>query len=229
MPALWDLVVLGKIGVVNPRVQLLSNLTAGVLLVTYLASLLFSLKTHKDLFSMSHGGGHGAGSGHAPQYKLSSGIALLLLATVLTAIESEILVGAIGQVAKVVGMTELFIGVVIVAVVGNAAEHFTAVIVAAKGDMDLGFHIAIGSSTQIALLIAPILVFSSYLIGPRPMDLVFDPFEILAVALAVLIVSIVSLDGESNWFEGVQLIAIYLILALAFYFVPAPEPAPVRP
>jgi Ca2+:H+ antiporter len=223
MPALWDLVVLGRIGPADPRVQRLSDLTALVLLGTYVASLVFSLVTHRELFtSVPHG------EPAVPHYRLSSGIALLLLATILTAIESEILVGAISAVAKTLGLTELFIGVIILAIIGNAAEHFTAVIVAAKGQMDLAFHIAIGSSTQIALLVAPLLVLASYVVHGSPMDLVFSPFEILAVALAVTIVAVVSLDGESNWFEGVQLIAIYLVLAIAFYFAPEP-PKPQTP
>ena len=145
---------------------------------------------------------------------------LLLLATLLTALESDILVGAIHDAAAGIGLTELFIGVIVVAVVGNAAEHFSAVTVARKGQMDLAFHIALGSSTQIALLVAPLLVFASYLLG-HPMDLVFGAFEIAALALAVLNVALATLDGESNWFEGLQLIAVYLVLALAFYFVPA--------
>jgi Ca2+:H+ antiporter len=216
LPALWDLVVFGRIGPTHPRVQLLSDLAAGVLLATYVASLIFSLRTHHELFSAV---GHGAVP--QAQYRLSSGVAVLLVATILTAVESEILVGAIEAVGKTLGLTEIFIGVVVVAVVGNAAEHFTAVLVAKKNQMDLAFHIAIGSSTQIALLVAPILVFASYFLHRTPMDLVFSPFEILALTLAVVIVAVVSLDGESNWFEGVQLIALYLMLAIAFYFVPA--------
>jgi Ca2+:H+ antiporter len=216
MPALWELVVFHEVGRPSQRVQLLSLLTSGVLLATYLASLVFSLVTHRELFTSV--GREEAVEGH--RTSLASGISLLVVSTVLTAVASEVLVGAIEPAAKSLGWTELFVGVIIVAVVGNAAEHFTAVVVAAKGDMDLAFHIAIGSSTQIALLVAPILVFTSLLFA-RPMDLLFHPFEIVALGLSVLTVSIVCQDGESNWFEGLQLIALYLVLGIAFYFVPA--------
>ncbi len=215
LPALWDLVVVGSIGPTGPQVQLLSNLTCGVLLVIYAASLVFSLVTHRELFCDV---GHEAGS--EPRYRLSSAIVLLLAATVITAIQSEVMVASIHAVAASFGLSELFIGVIIVALVGNAAEHFTAITVARKGQMDLAFHIAIGSSTQIALLVAPLLVFASYFLGPRPMDLVFYPFELLSVTLAVWAVSLVAADGESNWFEGLQLLALYVMLAIAFYFVP---------
>lgn len=214
MPAVWELVVEGAIGRPSAAVQSLSVLTAVILLAIYLASLVFALVTHRELFAPV--GTHPA---HTPTHSLRSGIVLLVIATGFTAWIAEILVGAIEPAGAAMGLTQLFIGVIIVAVVGNAAEHFSAVVFARRGQMELAFTIAIGSSTQIALLVAPILVLASYAFG-RPMDLVFNPFEITAVALAVLSVAVVSLDGESNWFEGLQLIALYLILAIAFYFVP---------
>lgn len=214
MPATWDLVVFGSLGQPNPTVTTLSWLTAAVLMATYVASLVFSLITHRRLFTAAE-----HGTPVVAHYRLAAAVALLVIATALTAFQAEVLVGAIEPAAEALGLTDLFVGVIIVAVIGNAAEHFTAVIVAAKGQMELAFQIAIGSSTQIALLVAPILVFAS-LLTPQPMDLVFNAFEIVALGLAVLSVAMVSLDGESNWFEGIQLVAVYIVLGLAFYFVP---------
>ena len=118
------------------------------------------------------------------------------------------------------GLTEVFVGVIVVAIIGNAAEHSTAVLVAAKNQMDLAVNIAVGSSIQIALFVAPMLVFASYFMPHGPMDLRFTPFEVLAVVASIAIVNLVSQDGESNWLEGALLIAVYVILALAFYFLP---------
>jgi Ca2+:H+ antiporter len=136
---------------------------------------------------------------------------------------SELLVHAVEPASQTLGMTEIFVGVIVVAVVGNAAEHSTAVLVAIKNQMDLAYHIAVGSSMQIALFVSPVLVFLSYAIG-RPMDLLFTGFEVVTVGLAVLIVSLVAVDGETNWMEGVLLLAVYLIFALAFFFLPAETP-----
>jgi Ca2+:H+ antiporter len=133
---------------------------------------------------------------------------------------SELLVGAVEEASHALGLTEVFVGVIVVAVIGNAAEHSTAVLVAMKNKMDLALNIAIGSSIQIALFVAPLLVFMSYLMPHGPMDLRFSPFEVLAVGLAVGVVSMVAQDGESNWLEGALLLAVYVILALAFYFLP---------
>jgi Ca2+:H+ antiporter len=222
MPALWELVVFHEITMPHPRGIQLSILTSLVLLGIYIASLIFSLRTHRNLYG---GTQHEPADGHT--IRLASAVVMLFLATILTAIESEILVDVIHAAAAGFGVTELFVGVIVVAVVGNAAEHTTAVVVARKGNMDLAFHIALGSSTQIALLVAPVLVLAAQFIG-QPMDLVFGPFEIAALLFAVLNVAIVALDGESNWFEGLQLVAVYVVLALAFYFVPThtPRPAP---
>ena len=123
-------------------------------------------------------------------------------------------------------MTRIFLGVIVVAVVGNAAEHSTAVMMALKNRMELSLGIAIGSSLQIALFVAPVLVILSHFIGPQPMDLVFTPAEVLAVFLAVLISGQIAGDGESNWLEGVQLLAVYLILAVVFFFLPEDRPEP---
>ena len=145
----------------------------------------------------------------------------LLVATIAIAWMSELLVGAVEEASHAFGLTEVFVGVIVVAIVGNAAEHSTAVLVARKNHMDLALNIAVGSSIQIALLVAPLLVFASYFVGPAPLDLRFTSFEVLAVGIAVFIANSVAQDGESNWLEGALLLAVYVILGIAFYFLPA--------
>lgn len=213
-----------------------------VLFTTYLLSLVFTLKTHSHLYvgarahpepssEHAHGmdasnvqpaGAQGVGSGASEvlaHWSRGKALFVLLSATALVALMSEFLVGAIEGAAATLGMTELFVGVILVALIGNAAEHSTAVLVALKDKMDLAINIAVGSSIQIALFVAPVLVFLSYFVGPRPMDLVFSRLEVLAVALSVGVIALISLDGESNWMEGVQLLAVYVILAMAFFFL----------
>jgi Ca2+:H+ antiporter len=187
-----------------------------VLLVAYAMHLLFSLHTHKQHFA-----GEQAATGELENpWSRRKSVLFLAGSTALIAWVSEILVGSVEEAAVAFGMTRIFLGVIVVAVVGNAAEHSTAVIMALKNRMDLSIGIAIGSSLQIALFIAPVLVIVSRFVGPRPLDLVFTPAEVLAVFVAVLITGQIATDGESNWLEGVQLLAVYLILALAFYFLP---------
>jgi len=146
-------------------------------------------------------------------------VVVLALATVGVALMSEALVGAVAATASSLGFTEVFVGVILVAIIGNAAEHSTAVLMAMKNQMDLAVNIAIGSSIQVALFVAPVLVFSSYGFG-RPMDLVFSTFEVVAVTIAAGVATLVAMDGESNWMEGAQLLGVYAILGLAFYFLP---------
>jgi Ca2+:H+ antiporter len=131
---------------------------------------------------------------------------------------SEILVGSISEASESVGLSEFFVGVIVVAIVGNAAEHWVAVLVAAKDKMDLAVNIAIGSSAQIALFAAPVLVLLSFVVGPNPMALVFNGFEIIAVVVAIVIAAHVTNEGESTWFEGLQLLAVYAVIGLTFYF-----------
>ena len=133
---------------------------------------------------------------------------------------SEWLVEAVEATAVAFGMTEVFVGVILVAIVGNAAEHSTAILVAMRNQMDLAFNIALGSSIQVALFVAPVLVFASYLRPSGPMNLVFTPFEVLAVMVAVWVANMVAEDGESNWLEGALLLAVYVILGMAFFFLP---------
>jgi Ca2+:H+ antiporter len=136
------------------------------------------------------------------------------------AIVSELLVGTVTAAARDLGMTQLFVGVVIVALVGNAAEHYSAVVLAANDQMDAALAIAVGSSTQIAMFVAPVLVFLSYLVAPQPMNLLFTVFEIAAIGLSLLSIAFIAHDGETHWMEGVQLLAVYAILALGFYYLP---------
>ncbi|MEK7413025.1 MAG: calcium/proton exchanger [Planctomycetota bacterium] len=193
-----------------------------VLLVTYAASLVFTLKTHRHLYS--GGKGEGADPEHAAGWSIGRSVAVLTGATVLIAVLAEWLVGSVEHAAHAMGMSNVFVGVIIVAIVGNAAEHSTAIFVARKNRMDLAIGIALGSSIQIALFVAPVLVLASYWIGPGPMDLVFTPAEVFAMVMAVLIAGQILSDGESHWLEGVQLLSVYIILALLFYWLPSPSP-----
>jgi Ca2+:H+ antiporter len=146
-------------------------------------------------------------------------IVSLAVAAVLVGIMSEVLVGSISEAAETIGLSQFFVGVFVVAIVGNAAEHWVAVLAAAKDKMDLAVNIAIGSSAQIALFVAPVLVLLSLFVGPYPLALVFNGFELGAVFLAIIIATHVANDGESTWFEGLQLLAVYAVFGLTFYFV----------
>jgi Ca2+:H+ antiporter len=189
-----------------------------VLAITYGLSLVFALHTHKHLYVGERDDECDEALGFA-RVPIWIATLILLVATGLVAILSEFLVGAIEQTAHRLGMSNVFVGIFVVAIVGNAAEHSTAVLVALKNKIDLAVNIAVGSSLQVALLVAPVLVFSSYVLG-KPLDLLFTTFEIAAVALSVGVVNLIAIDGESNWMEGVLLIAVYAILGLAFYTLP---------
>jgi len=217
MPAVFDLAVYGSLRHQDSRIEQLSLWTSGILIFIYGVSFIFALKTHKALFTPEES----AAAAHAGNGAMSRKRAIgnMVVATVLIAYLSEMLVGEIDAVTKTLGWTELFVGVIVVAIVGNAAEHSSAILVARRDKMDLAFTIAVGSSTQIALFVAPVLVFLSYAVD-RPMSLVFNAFEIAAITLSVLVVEMISSDGESNWFEGAQLLALYVMLGVAFYFVP---------
>ena len=204
-------------GVVG-KVRLEHELSVGVCLVLMLMyglHLIFSLVTHKNLFNPDdEDSAH-----HGPAWGIGKATAVLVGSTALIAWMSEILVGAVDQASKSLGMTEIFVGVIVVAIVGNAAEHSTAVMVSLKGKYDLALGIAIGSALQIALFVAPVLVFASYL-RSEPMDLLFTTMEVVAVILACLIARMVAEDGESNWLEGAMLLMVYVLLGLAFFFLP---------
>jgi Ca2+:H+ antiporter len=198
------------------REDRLSLAISAVLLAAYGTHLIFSLYTHKQLFAGETPPAEHHGSG----WSLKKSVLVLAGATTLIAWISEILVGSVEAAAASLGMTRVFLGVIVVAIVGNAAEHSTAVMMALKNRMEISLGIAIGSSLQIALFVAPMLVIASHFVGPRPMDLVFTPAEVLAVFVAVLITSQIASDGESNWLEGAQLLAVYIILAMVFFFLP---------
>jgi Ca2+:H+ antiporter len=223
MPAIFELVEgQGLPGIDQERVEFddtvedLSLAVAIVLIATYIAGLLFSLRTHRELFN-PHSEGDEA---HDDTWGWSVRTSVIALAGagIAVGVMSEILVGSIEAASDSIGLSEFFIGVIVVAIVGNAAEHWVAVLVAIKDKMDLSVNIAIGSSAQVALFVAPVLVITSFFLGPGPMPLVFNGFEIAAVVIGILVAYQVTNEGESNWFEGLQLLALYAILALTFYF-----------
>ncbi len=193
-------------------VENLSLAVAVILIATYVAGLFFSLKTHRSLFNPEYDKEETWG------WSARTSVAVLAFAGVLVGVMSEILVGSISEASEAVGLSEFFIGAIVVAIVGNAAEHWVAVLVARKDKMDLAVNIAIGSSAQVALFVAPVLVIASFFIGPFPMSLVFNGFELGAILLAVLIANYTTQDGRSNWFEGLQLLAVYAVLGFAFYY-----------
>jgi Ca2+:H+ antiporter len=190
-----------------------------VLIVTYALSLVFTLKTHRHLYvgDVAHEDDEDPTHAHRPLWKP---VGMLLAATAGVAFMAEFLVAAATETAEALGWSEVFVGVIVVAIIGNAAEHSSAVIMALKNKMDIAINIAVGSSIQVALFVAPVLVLLSYVIAPSPMDLIFTPLEVLAVAVSVLIMAQVAGDGESHWMEGVQLLAVYAILGIAFFFLP---------
>jgi len=193
---------------------------AATLLAIYVLYLVYSLKTHRSSFASEGGdGGHGHG-GDGPHWSLPRALASLVVASLLAAWMSEVLVGAADGTGKALGMSSVFIGIVFLAVVGGAAESGSAIAMGAKNKLDLSIGIALGSSIQIALFIAPVLVFASYFIAPVPLELSFSRAEVGTLFIGVIIGAMVYGDGQANWFKGVQLITIYLIIAMMFYFMP---------
>jgi Ca2+:H+ antiporter len=220
-PALFQLIHGGGLpGVGEERVDFGSDLeklslgVAIILLLSYAAGLYFSLRTHRAVFNPY------TEEDEEEEHHWSTRRAAAFLAgsAVAVGVMSEILVGSISEASGEIGLSEFFVGVFVVAIVGNAAEHWVAVLVAAKDKMDLAVNIAIGSSAQIALFVAPVLVLLSFVVGPDPMALVFNGYELGGLAFAILIANLVTVEGESNWFEGVQLLALYAVLGLVFYF-----------
>jgi Ca2+:H+ antiporter len=222
MPAIFQLVNGG--GLPKPEaksvdfggdVEHLSIAVAIVLLITYFFGLLFSLKTHRDLFNPP-----GVAEEHEGEpWSVRRAVGMLALAGVAVGVMSEILVGSITEASASIGLSPFFVGIIVVAIVGNAAEHWVAIYFAARDKMDLSVNIAIGSSAQIALFAAPLLVLISMFVGPFPMALVFNGLELGALFLAILIAQAVTHEGESTWFEGLQLLSVYAVLGLTFYFV----------
>ena len=197
----------------------LSVAIAVVLLFAYLLNLVFALVTHAALFKGSH-----IAEEREQHPSVARAVAVLAVATAAIAWMSEIMVGAIEPTAHELGLSNVFVGVFVVAIMGNAAEHSTAVRAAMNDRMDLSLSIAIGSSVQVALFVAPILVLVSLFVGPAPMDLAFPAGLVLAVLLAVLITGQVAGDGRSDWLKGAQLLTVYLVLALTYYFLPGSPP-----
>jgi Ca2+:H+ antiporter len=215
MPAVLDLSLYGTLSAHPPVIDRLSFWSSLILIAAYAGSLIYAFAAQRDLFRPEAKPAH-----EGPHLSIAAAVILLAVATVLTTVQAELLVREMEPALERFGFTELFVGVIVVALIGNAAEHYSAVAAAMRDEMTLAIEIAIGSSAQIALLVAPAVVLYSFAIG-RPMSLLFNPFEITAIALSVLATSMVVVDGESNWVEGLQLLSVYLILALAFYFVPA--------
>ncbi|MDQ6790579.1 MAG: calcium/proton exchanger [Candidatus Dormibacteraeota bacterium] len=191
----------------------ISAVVAVVLILLYGAALLFTLVTHVHLF-------RAPASDEQADWSFRRAILVLLLAAIVVGVESEFLVGSLEATVHALGLSKVFVGLVIVAIIGNAAEHASAVFFAIRNKMDVAMEISFGSSTQIALFVAPLLVFVSLAIG-RPMDFVFSGLEVVAVALATIIVAAIVVDGRSNWLEGAQLLGAYVIIATTFFFVGA--------
>jgi Ca2+:H+ antiporter len=220
MPAVFELVKGGglplpgdELVTFDHAVEELSLTVAIVLLLAYAGGLWFSLISHRDLFNPPDD----EDSEHEP-WTVKKAVIVLAVAGLAVGLMSEILVGSIAHTAETIGLSEFFIGAVIVAVVGNAAEHWVAVYVAAKDKMDLAINIAVGSAAQVALFVGPVLVLLSFFVGPNPLALVFNGFELAGIVLAVIIASHVTSQGESTWFEGLMLLALYAVLAAAFLF-----------
>jgi Ca2+:H+ antiporter len=199
------------------QVELLSLTTAVVVLLLYVLSIIYALKQpaeespHAPAIELTHEG---------PHWRVRKAIGVMALAVVGLAFMSEFLVGSLDTVTETLGLTEFFVGIILVPIIGNVAEHMVAVTVAMKNQMDLSLSIALGSSLQIALFVAPLLVFVSLLMG-NPMTLEFNHPELIAMIAASIIAALVAIDGRSNWLEGSMLLAVYGILALAFFFLPA--------
>jgi Ca2+:H+ antiporter len=207
MPALFSLGTKATFG----QREIVSGVVAGVLILMYVAALVFTLVTHEHLFRTPQ-------EDEAPGWSRQRAVVVLLVTTAFVALMSEFLVSSLEPALASLGLSELFVGLILIPVIGNAAEHSSAVMFALRNKVDVTLEIAIGSSTQIALFVAPVLVFISLAVG-HPMDFVFSTFEVAAVGLSALLMTLISLDGESNWLEGAQLVGAYVIMAISFFFV----------
>ena len=207
MPALFSL---GTHATFAQR-EVVSGVVAGVLILMYIAALVFTLVTHEHLFRTPQ-------EDETPAWSRRKAVVVLLITTGFVALMSEFLVSSLEPALETLGLSELFVGLILIPVIGNAAEHSSAVMFALRNKVDVTLEIAIGSSTQIALFVAPVLVFISLAVG-HPMDFVFSTFEVAAVGLSALLMTLISLDGESNWLEGAQLVGAYVIMAISFFFV----------
>jgi Ca2+:H+ antiporter len=221
MPTIFQLVHGGSLPRVGedavnfgPDLEHMSFAVAIILLISYIAGLLFSLRTHQHIFNAEHGE-----EDHIDEaWPVRKSVITLAAAGVAVGIMSEILVGSINEASDSIGLSNFFVGLIVVAIVGNAAEHWVAVYFAMRDKMDLSVNIAVGSSAQIALFVAPVLVLLSFVVGPNPMALVFNGYELGALVLALLIANVVTADGESTWYEGLQLLAVYAVLGVVFFY-----------
>ena len=196
----------------NTRYEGLSLVVAIVMFILYILSLIFSFFTHKNLYATTT-----EEEGHESKWSLKKSIAILIIATVIIAIESEFLVGGIEDITSKLGLSEFFVGIILIPIIGNAAEHSTAITMALKNKMDVAIEIALGSSLQIILFVAPVLIFLSLLF--TPMSIIFNPFELVSLIASVIIANKVASDGQSNWLEGAQLMAVYFIIAAGFFIL----------
>ena len=219
LPAIYQLIHGGGLPSVEAEevnfsdtIETMSFIVAIVLLFTYAMGLLFSLKTHRSLFNPEHAEDDHVGEA----WPVKRSVLMLAIAGVAVGVMSEILVGSITEASDAIGISEFFVGLIVVAIVGNAAEHWVAIYFAAKDKMDLAVNISIGSSAQIALFVAPVLVLISFIpgVGDHPLSLVFNGYELVAVLLAILVANFVVNEGESTWFEGLQLLALYALLGV---------------
>jgi Ca2+:H+ antiporter len=221
MPTIFQLVAGGGLPKVGEErvnfgsdLERMSLIVAFILLGSYVAGLFFSLRSHKALFNPT-----AEAEEHMDEpWSIRTSVIVLAVAGVAVGIMSEILVGSIAEASEAIGLSQFFVGLIVVAIVGNAAEHWVAIYFASRDKMDLAVNIAIGSSAQIALFAAPVLVLVSFFVGPNPMALVFNGFELGAVLLAILIANHVTHDGESTWYEGLQLLAVYAVLGVVFFY-----------
>jgi Ca2+:H+ antiporter len=221
LPALFDYTERGVLRAPNAAGldEQLSLGVAVVLILVYIGNLIYTLATHRDVFSHGSAPGQDSDSEVEAPWSMARSLLILAGATVLTALEAELVSDTVEVTATHLGLTPFFLGVIVLAVVGNAAEYVSAVYFARRGRMGLVVSITVGSTIQVAMVVAPVLVIVSYIMG-HPMNLVFNnPIELIAVAGAAFIVNSIAQDGETTWFEGVMLLAVYLLFALAFYLV----------
>jgi len=221
MPTIFQLVAGGGLPHVGEDrvdfgsdLETMSLLVSLILLASYAGGLVFSLRSHRDLFNPT-----AESDEHVDEpWPVRKSVITLAIAGVAVGVMSEILVGSISEASHTIGLSEFFVGLIIVAIVGNAAEHWVAIYFAMKNKMDLAVNISIGSSAQIALFVAPVLVLLSFVVGPNPMSLVFNGFELGALLLAIMVANHVTHDGESTWYEGFQLLAVYAVLGVVFFY-----------
>jgi Ca2+:H+ antiporter len=221
MPTIYQLVSGGGLPQVGEErvdfgseLEQMSFIVAIILLASYAGGLMFSLRSHRALFNPTSEAEEYVGE----PWTVKKSVITLACAGVAVGVMSEILVGSIAEASDAIGLSEFFVGLIVVAIVGNAAEHWVAIYFATRDKMDLSVNIAIGSSAQIALFAAPVLVLISFFVGPNPMALVFNGYELGAIVIAILIATHVTNDGESTWYEGMQLLSVYAVLGVVFFY-----------